>query len=136
VPYLLAANLFLGLYYTLSVWYKVSEKTHIGAIPAFTGAAITLILNFWLIPKIGILGAAITTLITYFSMVVMGYILSRKYYPIPYNLPRILVTLTLTFLLGYVLLNAQLGFIGNSLIFIAFLLFLYLYETRTPHATR
>jgi hypothetical protein len=43
VPYLLAANLFLGLYYTLSVWYKVSEKTHIGAIPAFTGAAITLI---------------------------------------------------------------------------------------------
>jgi O-antigen/teichoic acid export membrane protein len=136
VPYLLAANLFLGLYYTLSVWYKVSEKTHIGAIPAFTGAAITLILNLWLIPKIGILGAAITTLITYFSMVLVGYFLSRKYYPIPYDLPRILITLSVTFLLGYILINAQLGFIGKSLIFIAFLAFLYLYETRTSHATR
>ena len=136
VPYLLAANLFLGLYYTLSVWYKVSEKTHIGAIPAFTGAAITLVLNLWLIPKIGILGAAITTLITYFSMVLVGYFLSRKYYPIPYDLPRILITLSVTFLLGYILINAQLGFIGKSFIFIAFLAFLYLYETRTSHATR
>lgn len=136
VPYLLAANLFLGLYYTLSVWYKVSEKTHIGAIPAFAGAAITLILNVWLIPKIGILGAAVTTLLTYFSMVIIGYLLSRKYYPIPYDLPRISIILLLTFSLGYIITKAELGFIGNSLIFVAFLSFLYTYETRSKHATR
>ncbi len=130
VPYLLAANLFLGMYYTLSVWYKVSEKTHIGAIPAFIGAGITLILNLWLIPKIGILGAAITTLIAYLSMCVIGYALSRKYYPIPYNLHQILGVLATAFILGYIILNLQLGFIGNTAIFIVFISSVYIYEKR------
>lgn len=136
VPYLLAANLFLGLYYTLSVWYKVSEKTHIGAIPAFVGAAITIGLNLWLIPTMGILGAAITTLVTYACMLVMGYWLSRKFYPIPYDLPRIAIILILTFLLGYLIITMQFGFILNFLLFIAFIFFIYLYETRFQYGQR
>lgn len=136
VPYLLGANLFLGLYYTLSVWYKVSEKTHIGAIPAFVGATITIALNLWLIPEIGILGAAITTLITYASMLIMGYWLSRKFYPIPYDLPRIGIILIVTFLMGYLMIHAQLGFIINLLLFLAFILFIYLYETQIHYGQR
>ena len=137
VPYLLGANLFLGLYYTLSVWYKVSEKTHIGAIPAFVGATITIALNLWLIPEIGILGAAATTtLITYASMLIMGYWLSRKFYPIPYDLPRIGIILIVTFLMGYLMIHAQLGFIINLLLFLAFILFIYLYETQIHYGQR
>ncbi len=133
VPFLLAANLFLGIYYTLSVWYKVSEKTHMGAIPAFIGAGITLVLNIGLIPKIGILGAAITTLITYATMCVIGYLLSRKYYPIPYNLSQILGVLSTAFILGYIILNLQLGFFGNAALFALFLATIYIYEKRFQH---
>lgn len=107
VPYLLAANLFLGVYYTLSIWYKVSDKTKIGTIPAIIGAMLTIVLNILLIPKMGIRGSAITTLVVYVSMVIVGYLLSRKYYPIPYNIPLILTVLFLGFVLGDVILNLK-----------------------------
>jgi O-antigen/teichoic acid export membrane protein len=134
VPYLLAANLFLGIYYTLSVWYKVSDKTKIGTIPAIFGAFLTIILNIILIPILGIKGSAITTLIVYFSMVIVGYFLSRKHYPIPYNLPLILSALVLCFVLGDVIL--QLNFtplhtILRITLFIIFIMGIYIYEKKS-----
>ena len=53
------------------------------------GAMITLGLNVWLIPIMGYKGSALATLAAYSSMVLLSYVLSRKYYPIPYNLNKI-----------------------------------------------
>ena len=85
VPILLLANLFLGMYYNLSVWYKVSEKTRFGAYLSVAGAAITIGLNTLLIPTMSYMGSAWATLICYASMCVMSYVFSRRHYPISYN---------------------------------------------------
>jgi len=89
VPILLLANLFLGLYYNLAAWFKLANKTQFAAYIGFFGAAITLILNFLLIPKIGYLGAAWATLGCYLAMVLLCYVLGQRYFPIPYQTGRI-----------------------------------------------
>jgi O-antigen/teichoic acid export membrane protein len=86
VPILLFANIFLGIYYNQSVWYKLTGHTMFGAYIAIFGAIITITLNLILIPLISYEGSAWTTLICYFSMAVASYILGQKYFPVPYNL--------------------------------------------------
>jgi O-antigen/teichoic acid export membrane protein len=95
VPVLLMANVFLGAYYNLSVWYKLTDKTALGARVSFIGAAITLILNWLLIPKFGYVGAAWATLICYFSMAAISYFLGQKHYPVPYPMRKIISYLAL-----------------------------------------
>lgn len=90
VPILLLANLFLGMYYNLSVWYKVSEKTRFGAYLSVAGALITVVLNILLIPIMSYVGSAWATLICYASMCVMSYLFSRRHYPISYEWKYIL----------------------------------------------
>ena len=90
VPILLLANLFLGMYYNLSVWYKVSEKTRFGAYLSVAGATITVGLNILLIPTMSYMGSAWATLICYASMCMMSYVFSRRHYPISYNWKYIL----------------------------------------------
>ena len=89
VPVLLLANMFLGIYYNLSIWYKLSDHTNKGAVISLIGAAITLIANFVLVPLLGYTGSAWATLICYLSMVIICYLLGMKYYPIPYQVKRI-----------------------------------------------
>lgn len=136
VPYLLAANLLLGVYYNLSVWYKVSEKTLLGTVPAFIGAFITIGLNLYLIPRMGITGSAITTLVTYTLMVIIGFILSRKYYPIPYNLRLLLPLIALCFTLGYILAywGGWISIIGKLGIVLLFFAVIFTYEKRLRYA--
>ncbi len=85
VPIILLANLFLGLYYNLSIWYKLTDNTRYGAYIAIFGAIITIVLNIFWIPRIGYLGSAWATLICYGMMLIASYLLSRKYYKIPYR---------------------------------------------------
>tara|TARA_B100000674_G_scaffold357403_1_gene300319 strand:+ start:5292 stop:6695 length:1404 start_codon:yes stop_codon:yes gene_type:complete len=89
VSILLLANMFLGIYYNLSIWYKLIDKTYYGAILSIFGAVITIILNILLIPKISFVGSAYATLICYFVMVLASLYLSKKQFPIPYNIKRI-----------------------------------------------
>jgi O-antigen/teichoic acid export membrane protein len=91
VSILLFANFFLGIYYNLSIWYKLTEKTRYGAYIAIFGASITIILNILLIPVFGFVGCALATLICYSSMVLLSFYLSNKHFPIPYNYYRILM---------------------------------------------
>lgn len=86
VPYLLMANVFLGIYFNLSIWYKVKEKTKVGAYLSLFGAAITIIANYILIPELGYLGSAVATFCCYFSMALVSYFLGKRHYPIPYHL--------------------------------------------------
>ncbi|HEX7414851.1 MAG TPA: polysaccharide biosynthesis C-terminal domain-containing protein [Bacteroidia bacterium] len=86
VPILLLANLFLGIYYNLSVWYKLTGQTKFGAYITLLGAAITLIINFSFIPTYSYMASAWATLLSYASMMVVSYLLSQKFYPTKYNL--------------------------------------------------
>ncbi len=86
VPYLLLGNLFLGVYYNLAVWFKLSDKTSYGTIITLVGASLTIALNILLIPRVGYLGCAVTFLFSCFVMMVLCYLLGERFYPIPYNL--------------------------------------------------
>lgn len=89
VPVLLLANLFLGMYYNLSVWFKLTDKTYFGTYISVGGAALTVGLNFLLIPLLGYLGSALTTLACYFMMAVVCGWLGNRHYPIPYPVARL-----------------------------------------------
>jgi O-antigen/teichoic acid export membrane protein len=91
LPVLLLGFLFLGLYYNVSVWYKVTDKTHLGALISACASVITIVLNILLIRSMGVAGSAWTALICYAFMVTACYFLGRKYYPVPYDLARIAV---------------------------------------------
>jgi O-antigen/teichoic acid export membrane protein len=92
IPVLMLANLFLGVYYNLSIWYKLINKTIWGAWISLFGAIVTLILNFWWIPLssdhiiYGYYGSAWATFICYGSMMVISYLTGRRYFPVRYNL--------------------------------------------------
>ena len=98
VPILLLANFFLGLYYNFSIWYKLKDKTIFGAYISVAGSIITLGLNFLLIPIIGYMGAAFTSLACYAFMAAASYLTGRKYYPIPYPIGRMLTYIVLAVL--------------------------------------
>ncbi len=100
VPLLLLANIFLGVYYNLSVWYKLADKTSAGAWITFAGALITLVINYWGIPLYSYMACAWATLACYGSMMIISYYWGQKVYPIPYQVMR---------LLGYVLLVVLFG---------------------------
>jgi len=89
VPLILLANLFLGIYHNLSVWYKVTDRTKFGAYISVFAAIVTLVLNYVLIPIIGYMGSAIATLAAYGSMMVLSYLYGRKYYDVPYQVKKI-----------------------------------------------
>ena len=107
VPVLLMANLFLGIYYNLSIWFKLSDKTKFGTYITFGGAAITIIFNVLLIPVMGYMGSAIATLICYFSMALACYLLGNRYYPIPYPVGNMLSYILIALALVLVSLNVS-----------------------------
>ncbi len=90
VPILLLANVFLGIYYNLSIWYKAENKTGYGAIIAIIGAIITLSINIVFIPLYGIIAAAFATLCCYFVMTVISYLWGQQHLPIKYEWFKIL----------------------------------------------
>jgi O-antigen/teichoic acid export membrane protein len=126
VPILLLANVFLGIYYNQSIWYKLADKTKFGAYIALAGAAITIGLNFILIPIMGYMGSAWTTLTVYVFMAVLSYFLGQKHYPIKYNLRKVTLYLgsaIILFFVGTLLTfeNFWSTFIAHNLIIIAYL---------------
>jgi O-antigen/teichoic acid export membrane protein len=102
VPILLLANLFLGIYYNLSIWYKLTDKTLLGSTIAIGGAVITIIFNILLIPVLGFTGSAWTTLLAYFSMTVAAYFMGRRYYPVNYDLKKLSLIILMAIGIWYV----------------------------------
>jgi O-antigen/teichoic acid export membrane protein len=88
VPILLLANVFLGIYYNQSIWYKLSGQTKYGAYIAISGAVLTVLINVIFIPVYGFMACAWATLIVYAFQLVLSYKLGQKYYPIKYNLRK------------------------------------------------
>lgn len=90
VPSVLMANLFLGIYFNLSLWYKLSDKTWMGALIGGIGSVLTIGFNIWLIPIMGYMGSAYAVLICFVLMTVISYVVGQKYYRVDYDLKRIL----------------------------------------------
>lgn len=129
VPLIILANFFLGIYTNLSVWYKLIDKTHIGAYISIVGAIITLALNFLLIPTMSYYGSAIATIAAYGSMMCISYYFGNKYYPIPYETNKIAMYLVIS--IGFSAVSFY-GFRENYLVgvplLLAFLYFIYYNE--------
>nr|AOE12773.1 polysaccharide biosynthesis protein [uncultured bacterium] len=98
VPILLLAYLFLGIYHNLSVWYKVTDRTKFGAYISVFGALITLVINGVFIAQFNYMASAVATLAAYFTMTLLSYYFGKKYYPIPYNLKKITLYISLAIL--------------------------------------
>ncbi|TVZ52733.1 lipopolysaccharide biosynthesis protein [Dokdonia sp. Hel_I_53] len=96
VPLILIAYLFFGIYQTLSVWYKTTDKTRYGAYISAGGAAFTILINVLLIPQIGYLASAIATCVAYGIMMIISYYIGRKHLAIPYDVKNILLYLIIS----------------------------------------
>ncbi len=96
VPWVLMANLFQGMYYSLSLWYKLTDKTIYGAYMAITGSVITLTINFLFLPRIGYMASAYAVFVCFLVMCILSLILGHKYYRIDYDLRKIIFYFLLT----------------------------------------
>ncbi|MFN8291327.1 MAG: polysaccharide biosynthesis C-terminal domain-containing protein [Chitinophagaceae bacterium] len=99
VPLFAMANIFLGIYYNLSIWYKLTHRNMTGAVITLSGAAITIILLIVLVPRMQYFGAALATFCCYLFMMVTSYILGQKYYPVPYATKKLMAYLVLVSLI-------------------------------------
>lgn len=131
VPFLLLGYVCLGIYMNLSVWYRLSDQTRFGLYISVIGAFITIVLNIILIPKYSYMGSAWVSMLAYFVMMVLSYVLGQKYYPIPYNLKRILTYLiasTIIVFSSFFIFNQNI-YIGNALL-IAFVFGIFYFEKK------
>ncbi len=96
VPVLLFANLLLGINFNLNIWYKLENRTRMGAYIAFFGLAFTIVCNLLLVPSFGYTGAAWATLISYAAMTIYSYYLNQKHSRTAYPLRAIGLYLVLS----------------------------------------
>lgn len=90
VPIVMLAELFFGIFFNLSVWYKVSDKTYWGTIFSLLGVSVTLGLNAWFVPMWGYMGCAWAALGCYAVMMVSSWAVGRLKHPISYDLKSVL----------------------------------------------
>lgn len=130
VPVMMIAELCFGIFFNLSVWYKVTDRTQWGMYMSLLCFALMFGLNVWLVPLIGIpdgyMGSAWAALISYFTVMVVSYFVGRHYYPIPYETGRmtLYVVLALIFYLGGMSLE---GLCGTATLYISRTALLLLY---------
>jgi O-antigen/teichoic acid export membrane protein len=143
IPVLMLAKLFLGIYFNLSIWYKLTGKTLWGALITLIGMIITLGLNLYWIPLSpdhlihGYMGSAYATLLCYTVMMILAYLIGRKYYPIPYNLKKFFGYIALALILYAIStlspFQHKLGIIAFNLVLLGVFIFtVYLVELRIP----
>lgn len=89
VPIIMIAEFFFGVFFNLSLWYKLTDRTHWGIWFTLLGLTFTILLNILLVPRIGYMGCAYAALACYGSMMVASYVVGRWKYPIGYNVPRL-----------------------------------------------
>jgi O-antigen/teichoic acid export membrane protein len=99
VPLILMANLLMGIFFNLSIWYKLQDLTKYGAMIAIGGAVVTVIMNILLVPAFSYLGAAWGHVSCYLFMVLLSYFQGQKYFPIRYDLKSISIYFVLAIVL-------------------------------------
>lgn len=114
VPILLVANLFLGVVYNLSIWYKLSAKTGYGATIAIVGAVVTIVINVIFVPAYGYMACAWATLAAYGTMMVVSYVLGQKHFPVKYNLRSMFVFFL--FAIGFYMISLSYSGMENTIL--------------------
>ena len=99
VPIILACYLFQGIYFNLSLWYKLTDRTQWGAYISLFGCLLTVLGNIMFVPKYGYIAAAWTSFVCYFLMMLICWALGQKFYPIRYEMKSALFYLVLTMVL-------------------------------------
>ncbi len=135
VPVLLLANMFLGIYYNLSIWYKLGNKTLAGAYITLIGAAITLVINFIFIRWYSFMACAWATFFCYGTMMILSFVWGQKHYRIPYAWKKLVAYIVIVVLLffihkifTYFFTNAYLNIGIASLLLLAYARFILLIE--------
>ena len=130
VPIVLLANLCLGIYFNLGIWYKLTDRTRYGMYLSIIGAIVTISLNLILIPKFGFIAAAWVTLAAYGTMMVLSYLLGQKYYPVPYNVKQILGYVAIAVLLSIIALSTEANYYINTILVLVFLGLIVFFEKK------
>ena len=135
IPVLLMGYLFLGIFYNLSIWYKLTNKTLYGAFIAIGGAVLTIVFNLLWIPRFGYMGSAWAALLCYGSMMIASYFIGMKYYVIDYQIGKLIGYISLSIVL--VLINHSIKiedvlfrFLLSTFLLIIFLLTVYITERK------
>ncbi len=135
VPILLVANMALGVYYNLSIWYKLSHNTRAGATITVVGAAITLIINYVFIPHYSYMACAWATMICYVSMMAISYFWGQRVYPVPYQTKKLLIyfgVMLVLYLIDSAIISKVSGrllhFGIGSVLMLVYVTFIYSYE--------
>ena len=124
VPTLLMGYLLLGIYFNLSIWFKITDQTKYSFWITLVGAIISIAVIFIFVPILGYMGGALSTILCYFVMCLLCYLYGQKYYPIPYQTAKGLFYLLVSFVISYLGFYLDLGeavlnfFAKNSLIFL------------------
>ncbi len=136
VPLIMLAELFFGIFFNLSLWYKLTDRTRWGAWFSLLGAVITVTLNIVLVPRWGYMGCAWAALACYGIMMLASYFVGRSVFPINYNIPRLLFYCAVAAVLYVAAMFADFHAEWVNLIFRTVLLILYMgIVCRTEHIT-
>ncbi|WP_114749203.1 lipopolysaccharide biosynthesis protein [Pleomorphovibrio marinus] len=135
VPLLLMGYLFLGIYYNLSIWFKLTDQTSYSFYITAIGAVVTVAVIFTLVPIWGFMGGAMSTFASYGVMCILCYRLGQRYYPIPYQTKKAIVILVVAFVFSYsgFLIhtgNIFLDFFIHNLFIIAYGFFVFTLEKK------
>ncbi|MDE6488664.1 MAG: polysaccharide biosynthesis C-terminal domain-containing protein, partial [Paramuribaculum sp.] len=91
VPIIMLGELFFGICFNLSLWYKLTDRTPWGMWLTLIGLAVVVSLNILLVPRIGFYGCAWASFCCYGTMMVLSYFLGQKYFPVNYHVSRLAV---------------------------------------------
>ena len=103
VPIVMAAEIMMGIYFNLSFWYKVIDKTIWGAIFSGIGVAVLLVVNVIFVPQYGYMACAWGGFAGYGVAMLISYVVGQKYYPIDYPLKDIGIYVTLALVAFFVM---------------------------------
>ncbi len=133
VPWLLIGNLFMGIFYTQSLWYKITDKTHFGAQFSIIGAIVTIGLNYFLVPVFGYMACGYAFFAGSFVMTIVSYYKGQKHFPVKYDMKRFANYFFVAIVLYLIEINLGLNdimgkIVCNTFLLIAFITFIYLNE--------
>ena len=95
VAIVMGAEIFKGIYFNLSFWYKLTDDTRWGAYFSLIGCAVILVLNVWLVPLYGYVASAWASVAGYGAITLLSYVIGQKKYPVVYPLKDMAVYLIL-----------------------------------------
>lgn len=137
IPIVMMAEIFMGVYFNLSFWYKLTDRTWWGAVMSGAGAVVMIALNIWGVPRYGYMACAWGGFAGYGVSMVLSFILGRKYYPVRYDASAMalftamaLATVGIYSLLGGICIPVR---IAAGTVLLALYALMYLKELKKQH---